>query len=57
MTDDNQLIFRYDNSPHHSEITTFPHHKHLPSGVYKADMPDLKDILEETKLIVITKLI
>ena len=22
-------IFRYDNAPHHPEIVTFPHHKHI----------------------------
>ncbi len=24
----NKVIFRYDNAPHHKEITSFPHHKH-----------------------------
>lgn len=57
MTHDNRLIFRYDNAPHHSEIATFPHHKHLPSGVQSADMPDLKDILAETDLTVIRKFV
>lgn len=23
------LILRYDNAPHHPEVETFPHHKHL----------------------------
>lgn len=22
------MIFRYDNAPHHQQVTTFPHHKH-----------------------------
>jgi hypothetical protein len=22
-------MFRYDNAPHHPEIGTFPHHKHI----------------------------
>jgi hypothetical protein len=27
--DENQvMIFRYDNAPHHVEVSTFPHHKH-----------------------------
>ncbi|MFN5980286.1 MAG: DUF6516 family protein [Pseudanabaena sp.] len=27
--DENQvMIFRYDNAPHHAEVSTFPHHKH-----------------------------
>lgn len=29
---DNNLIFRYDNAPHHKESKTFPHHKHLSDG-------------------------
>lgn len=57
MTNDSQLIFRYDNAPHHAENTTFPHHKHLPSGVQSTDMPDLKDILAETDLAVIKKFV
>jgi hypothetical protein len=24
------LIFRYDMAPHHSDIKTYPHHKHTP---------------------------
>ena len=25
-------IFRYDNAPHHQNILTFPHHKHVDFG-------------------------
>ncbi len=25
-----QLIIRWDNSPHHRHLRTFPHHKHTP---------------------------
>ena len=24
-----QRVFRYDSAPHHPEIVTFPHHKHI----------------------------
>ncbi len=24
-----QLLFRYDMAPHHPDVMTFPHHKHL----------------------------
>ena len=27
---ENKLIIRWDNAPHHKELTTFPHHKHDP---------------------------
>ena len=26
---DGKLVFRYDNTPHHADVTTFPHHKHV----------------------------
>lgn len=26
------LIFRYDNSEHHPEVGTYPHHKHVSEG-------------------------
>jgi hypothetical protein len=32
----NQIIFRYDNAPHHQDLSTFPDHKHTPNGVKSA---------------------
>ncbi len=29
----NNLIFRYDSTPHFPELPSFPHHKHLPDQV------------------------
>ena len=48
-TDENsRLIFRYDNAPHHREIKTYPHHKHIPNNkVEPTTEPNLKTILEE----------
>ena len=28
MNEHQQIIFRYDNAPHHANVSTFPHHKH-----------------------------
>lgn len=56
MTSDKGLIFRYDNAPHHPEINTFPHHKHLPLGVQEATMPEIKDVLAEISLNIIRKI-
>jgi len=28
---DGKLIFRYNSAPHHTEVKTFPHHKHTPN--------------------------
>ena len=41
------LIRRWDNAPHHPEISTHPHHKHTLSGVETAEPPDLSDVLRE----------
>src|SRR4030067_368066 len=43
------LITRWDNSPHHREIFTFPHHKHLPNGVVDSRERTIKDVLKIIK--------
>ena len=47
MNADSELVFRYDNVPHHSELSTFPDHKHLPEKIVESDSINLKDIVEE----------
>lgn len=47
MNQAGELVFRYDNAPHHPEIPTFPHHKHLVNGVVEAHEPTLRDVLME----------
>ncbi len=42
-----QLIFRYDNAPHHPEIATHPHHKHTPNAIEPAAPPHLGDVLKQ----------
>ncbi len=44
---DNQLIFRYDNTPHHPEISSHPHHKHTDTNIQAANPPHLNDVLRE----------
>lgn len=42
------LIFRYDMAPHHREIKTFPHHKHIHSNnVIEASAPAFAQVLDE----------
>jgi hypothetical protein len=43
------LIFRYDDTPHHTEIDTFPHHKHIEQeeNVVACAPPILVGVLEE----------
>ncbi len=42
-------VFRYDNAPHHPEIITFPHHKHIGPAdrLAPADQPSLHQVLAE----------
>jgi hypothetical protein len=42
-------VFRYDNAPHHPEIITYPHHKHIgPSDrLAPTDQPSLSQVLAE----------
>lgn len=47
MDEEQGLIFRYDNAPHHVDVGTFPHHKHVLSGVQESREPTLHDILLE----------
>lgn len=43
-----ELIFRYDNTPHHPQLESFPHHKHARTGlVLPCIEPNLTVVLEE----------
>jgi hypothetical protein len=44
---DNRLIFRYDNAPHHPEVSSFPHHKHVPTGILESSEKLHSHVLEE----------
>lgn len=47
MNTKGNLIFRYDNVPHHREIATFPDHKHQPDKVVASESVDLRQVIEE----------
>ena len=42
-----QLVFRYDSTPHFPNLSTFPHHKHLPDDVIASDKPTIMQVLQE----------
>ena len=43
-----KVVFRYDMAPHHKEIKTFPHHKHMGSEkVIESFAPTLGKVLQE----------
>ena len=48
-TKGNKLIFRYDNAPHHREIETFPHHKHVGNKVLPSKEKNLLEVLKEVE--------
>jgi hypothetical protein len=54
MSDQNRLIFRYDNALHHPNISTFPHHKHLNDMVEESMEPDIAGVLSEIERIMLT---
>ena len=43
----NQLIFRYDSTPHFPNLPNFPHHKHLTDDVIAAEKPKITQVLKE----------
>ena len=43
----NQLIFRYDSTPHFPNLINFPHHKHLPDNVISSKKPEIIQVLQE----------
>ena len=47
MNENSEMVFRYDNAPHHSDVKTFPHHKHEIAGIKASDEPSLFDIMTE----------
>ncbi len=48
-----RLIFRYDNAPHHPEVSTHPHHKHIANPKTQVESiesvlpPHLNEVLQE----------
>lgn len=47
MNDEQVMIFRYDNAPHHSNVSTFPHHKHDGENIIDSTEPSLNQVLLE----------
>jgi len=55
MDIEGNLIFRYDNVPHHHEIATFPDHKHYPNRVVESKPIGLRQVVEEIISIIVDK--
>lgn len=41
------LVFRYDNAPHHPNVATHPHHIHTADDLQEAQKPKLSEVLDE----------
>lgn len=50
MDKEGNMLFRYDNAPHHKEISSFPHHKHLPDDVAESNDKGIMDVLDELEV-------
>ena len=47
-----KILFRYDNAPHHN-ISTSPHHKHLPERIVESKEKNLMVVLDEIELLIL----
>ncbi len=47
----NNLVFRYDNTPHFPGLEGFPHHKHLSDKVAGTKEPSILKVIEEARLL------
>lgn len=45
LRSDNSIIIGWDNAPHHQEIETFPHHKHIGKNVESSQETSLDQVL------------
>ena len=43
----NNLVFRYDNTPHFPDLENFPHHKHLSNSIVSSEEPSVVRVIEE----------
>lgn len=48
MDENYTLKICWDNAPHHRQIATFPHHKHImqQENIYESKEPTIEEILE-----------
>ena len=46
QTADNELIIRWDNAHHHTNLKTYPNHKHVSGEVVESYEISLADVLE-----------
>ncbi len=42
---DETMIIGWDNAPHHKNVKTYPHHRHVAGKIMDSDHKDLQEIL------------
>lgn len=48
-----EFLLRWDNAPHHKELSTHPFHVHRKNGVYDSRNMTIDDVLEELSTIIL----
>ena len=51
----NDIVFRYDNTPHFPKLVSFPHHKHIKNQVIEIDPPSIPNVIREADELVKNK--
>ena len=53
MSENKNLIIRWDNAPYHTQVKTFPHHKHEDDTVSESQEITLEEVIQyiEEKLL------
>lgn len=47
----NNIVFRYDNTPHFLDLDNFPHHKHFTDKVVGTVQPSILTVINEARLL------
>ena len=47
----NNIVFRYDNTPHFPDLDKFPHHKHHSDKVVGTAQPSILMVINEARLL------
>jgi hypothetical protein len=42
---DDTVIIGWDNAPHHREVSSFPHHRHVGNKIESSEERDLRNVL------------
>ncbi len=50
--DADAMVMRWDNAPHHRDISTFPHHKHMGEEIAESEEMQISDVLAELEKMV-----